>query len=190
MEIITFDQLNKMYEDNLFIPYTEYLRTNEWLLKRGKILARDNFTCQKCGKTETIDHYDENLRKTFYLWFGQEEWVRLNNMDEVAVPKVSISDKRYHLEIHHKFYIENRLPWNYDDDDLVTLCNWCHKEWHQNNDIELYTDDKLNKIRLDPCKRCDGMGWFEVFKHINNGVCFECNGRKFKQTLIKRTLNH
>lgn len=37
------------------------------------------------------------------------------------------------LVVHHKYYIRNLEPWNYQDDDAyVTLCLFCHKEWHKN----------------------------------------------------------
>lgn len=35
------------------------------------------------------------------------------------------------LHVHHMVYDADKLPWDYDNDDLVTLCNDCHKAWHQ-----------------------------------------------------------
>ncbi len=35
------------------------------------------------------------------------------------------------LHVHHKTYYPNRDLWDYDDDDLVTLCEYCHNEIHQ-----------------------------------------------------------
>jgi len=187
METISFEELKNSYSNSPYIPYAELLNTTEWPIKREQILIRDNFECQKCNKRKTIDHYDEKLRKHFHLWFGEEEWIRINNTsDRVLAPKVIVSDKPYHLEIHHKFYIEDRLPWDYENENLMTLCNWCHKEFHENNDVELYTKDGQSKIRLDVCKRCGGMGWFREYRHINNGICFECGGEKFNQILIKQ----
>ena len=31
------------------------------------------------------------------------------------------------LQVHHLLYYGNRDPWDYDDDDLITLCIFCHK---------------------------------------------------------------
>ena len=42
------------------------------------------------------------------------------------------------LNVHHKYYIEGRMPWDYPDDALVTLCEECHKREHQENEIEIY----------------------------------------------------
>jgi len=35
-----------------------------------------------------------------------------------------------HLQVHHKKYIKNRLAWEYDDSNLITLCSDCHKKIH------------------------------------------------------------
>lgn len=34
------------------------------------------------------------------------------------------------LEVHHKRYIKGRYPWEYKDDDLITLCEICHAKEH------------------------------------------------------------
>ena len=39
------------------------------------------------------------------------------------------SNKR-ELHAHHKFYYKGREPWEYNIDELETLCVWCHKAIH------------------------------------------------------------
>ena len=34
------------------------------------------------------------------------------------------------LNVHHKQYRVDRLPWQYPDDALITLCEDCHVEIH------------------------------------------------------------
>lgn len=34
------------------------------------------------------------------------------------------------LHIHHLKYIRGRLPWEYDNNNFITLCNDCHKKTH------------------------------------------------------------
>ena len=34
--------------------------------------------------------------------------------------------KNRYLHVHHKRYIKGLNPWEYDDDDLITLCERCH----------------------------------------------------------------
>ena len=39
-----------------------------------------------------------------------------------------------YLHVHHKRYIKGLKPWEYDDDDLITLCERCHDcETEMNN---------------------------------------------------------
>ena len=42
------------------------------------------------------------------------------------------------LNVHHLFYKRGAAPWEYDDDDLVTLCESCHKKEHDEINSELY----------------------------------------------------
>jgi len=35
------------------------------------------------------------------------------------------------LHVHHKRYVKGRKVWEYSDDELVTFCDECHKEWHR-----------------------------------------------------------
>lgn len=46
-------------------------------------------------------------------------------------------NKKNTLHVHHKRYIKNRLPWEYGDNDLITLCEKCHQNIHTkpNTDI-------------------------------------------------------
>lgn len=45
------------------------------------------------------------------------------------------------LVVHHKYYIHNLEPWNYRDDDVyVTLCLFCHKEWHKNLSAPIFNE--------------------------------------------------
>ncbi len=32
------------------------------------------------------------------------------------------------LHVHHKFYVFGREPWEYENDELITLCWECHEE--------------------------------------------------------------
>lgn len=39
----------------------------------------------------------------------------------------SCADKETTLHVHHRYYVRGRLPWQYDADCLVTLCEACHQ---------------------------------------------------------------
>lgn len=37
------------------------------------------------------------------------------------------------LQVHHVHYIEGRLPWQYPNYFLITVCRDCHKYYHDRN---------------------------------------------------------
>ena len=50
---------------------------------------------------------------------------------------------RLNLQVHHKYYLqypnhEKVLPWEYKDDALITLCDKCHKRWHEKHTVKTY----------------------------------------------------
>lgn len=80
------------------------------------------------------------------------------------------------LNIHHNYYIQGKMPWEYNDDVLVTLCETCHKKRHETQSIVMY-DSKLRKISdLRICDRCGGSGYLPQYNHVENGICFKCSG--------------
>lgn len=95
------------------------------------------------------------------------------------------------LNVHHKHYIIQHKAWEYDDDDLVTLCNECHAKVHQSLGAPVYSDKDgfVKEIPLTPCFRCGGTGYFPEYKHIEQGICFRCRGARFEE-LIQFMPNH
>jgi hypothetical protein len=60
-------------------------------------------------------------------------------------------DKRDNgIEIHHKYYIRHRLPWQYPDNCFMILCNSCHNAYHKLRKIPVYDD-----IDSKHCRRYD-----------------------------------
>lgn len=85
------------------------------------------------------------------------------------------------LHVHHKYYIRGRKPWEYDDDALITLCNWCHWDIHQKPDsIVIFDEGIIIPQNLILCSRCGGAGGFPERKHVQQGICFRCKGNRFE----------
>lgn len=81
------------------------------------------------------------------------------------------------LNIHHKYYIRDKEPWDYDNDALVTLCSFCHQKRHLKTSIPLYTLDKrVINSALPVCDRCQGTGYLPQYHYYMGGVCFKCHG--------------
>ncbi|MBV6640899.1 MAG: hypothetical protein KI791_09275 [Cyclobacteriaceae bacterium] len=171
--------------DSSSILYNDLLKTVEWQKRRESIVGRDNNKCTRCGKGPTIRHFRD------HLWIEAEEWIEsgyqkdLGALFEPKGLKMIASDKPYYLHVHHKYYIVNRLPWEYDDEALTTLCNWCHWELHENEEIEIFLDDGITKTEFTPCSRCNGAGWFPEYSHVEEGICFKCRGSMYEELLIK-----
>jgi len=43
-------------------------------------------------------------------------------------------DKETTLNVHHKQYFKGRSPWEYDNQQLTSLCKTCHEEHHNSDD--------------------------------------------------------
>lgn len=56
------------------------------------------------------------------------------------------------LHVHHKYYLEGKMPWDVPNDCLVTLCDICHKNEHKGKDIKSF-------VRKNPLKK--------IFKKLN-----------------------
>lgn len=48
------------------------------------------------------------------------------------------------LQVHHWFYEYGREPWEYDQEEVIVLCEGCHKEYHALlNDFRRYVFSKM-----------------------------------------------
>jgi len=81
------------------------------------------------------------------------------------------------LEVHHHFYEINTMPWDYDDDVLITLCSECHEreEFLKNFDVfeRRYlhrlgiTRNKLSRLTCALSKRFDPLHNSEINREFN-----------------------
>lgn len=53
------------------------------------------------------------------------------------------------LNVHHIKYIKNRMPWEYKDEELVTLCEKCHHAHHTQSNISIFDIKIGTKIHFD-----------------------------------------
>jgi len=54
-------------------------------------------------------------------------------------------DKSTQLHVNHRFYSDNRKPWDYEDDELDTLCAPCHEK----------STEQQRQLRRALCRACD-----------------------------------
>lgn len=82
------------------------------------------------------------------------------------------------LNVHHRYYIKGKAPWEYEDDALITLCEDCHKKAHLTH-IPVYREidrKRLLYCNAVRCSRCNGAGYLPQYEHVENGICFKCWG--------------
>ncbi|MDF3078020.1 MAG: hypothetical protein K0S09_1909 [Sphingobacteriaceae bacterium] len=174
--------------DGEYVPYLALLATLEWRDKRSEIIKRDDYRCTSCSHSATENHWDSKNQRLIHFWWGDDELTFVKNEEGkqvlTALPKITSASKPYHLQVHHRFYIRNKLPWDYSSEILTTLCNWCHQELHLNEVVKVYDEGNNLLTDLTPCSRCNGAGWFPEYDHVNAGLCYRCGGAKFEE-LIK-----
>lgn len=105
------------------------------------------------------------------------------NLNDIQVMTPYLSETPIFLNVHHKHYIIQHKAWEYEDDDLVTLCNECHTKVHKAIGAPVYSDENgyMKEVHLTPCHRCQGTGYFPEYKHVENGICFRCRGARFEE---------
>ncbi|MGI4870062.1 MAG: hypothetical protein ACRYFX_02655 [Janthinobacterium lividum] len=195
MEKNTVKQLEEKYGTSS-IPYSKLLLTKEWDEARKKVIGRDGCVCKNCGRGST----ESSNGNHFWLeWVVvklalsdadarqmEPEWRKGDAPIEVEAEGWEAIDahKPYHLEVHHKYYVFKNYPWEYPDDALVTLCNWCHQDVHDTTVIPVYSHTG-EALGYTPCHRCNGSGSFPEYSHVQSGVCFRCGGARYEELIQK-----
>lgn len=100
---------------------------------------------------------------------GRYEWICFKS-------DIKKEDIQPDLNVHHRYYIIDRMAWEYNQDALITLCQSCHQKEHELNPIFVYDEKGEIIYTAENCKRCDGSGYIPEYKYFQNGICFECYG--------------
>lgn len=87
------------------------------------------------------------------------------------------------LNVHHTYYQDGLLPWQYPHEALETYCQPCHKRLHDNVKIPRLDHNGNNIGFMTPCPRCAGTGWLEEFNYHQGGVCFCCQGARYTELM-------
>ena len=191
---IYFKNLLKSYQNNKNIPYAELLSTYEWHEFRGLIIERDNRKCVRCnleGSKKSDRLYTRKLTEEEEIAFN-EKYKKHNKEFEdspfklkFSFPTGVIDENPVILHVHHTYYIDGYLPWTYNSDSLITVCQKCHNEIHQSTIIPVYKNKtKAELLKLTPCEKCHGTGFIEKFYYYQEGVCFACMGNRFKEYCV------
>lgn len=101
----------------------------ELMIKHGLTLDMPEIKTPATPRTET---YREALHNPKWLEKRKIILARDNNTCTVCGSKKN-------LQVHHTFYYNGRrrrLPWEYPNKSLVTLCKDCHTKFHETCEVE------------------------------------------------------
>jgi len=187
--------------DKVFVYYSTQIENKDYVFaiairetdNNDLILSRHN---QKLKKIEEVRKYFNNFsperRDAAKILLSASYKLKQEELDKLIendfkIPAPPLVDKTKYdnwikvknLHIHHKYYQENYRAWEYPNDALITLCWFCHEALHKETEIEIR--DKFGNVinSKRTCTRCFGAGYIPHFSHIENGICFKCNGNRF-----------
>ena len=199
------EEINLLESDVRFTSYTDYdateltyeelLKIDEWQELRKQVLKESNYTCAICNSSETLKRWDSlerrwkyfevtipnNCRKyknTFEINGEVDSFYILDERD-IIFREV---EKHIHFQVHHRYYIEGRLPWDYHPKCFLTLCVDCHINLHKKSAVPymIWNDGKLiSWTKKIACDRCNGAGVLKEYNHVQGGICFKCRGRRY-----------
>lgn len=128
---------------------------NAWILPRHDI-PRDFDS--KISIYFSIEKSDELVNDSEQL-----EYTVINVVEDKSL----LNEERYFyvrgLQVHHEYYQEDKLPWEYPDVALTTLCWICHKKLHSQNIVKRFNQNGDEIGCLTPCFRCGGTGYFPQY---------------------------
>lgn len=108
------------------------------------------------------------------------------NYEKMQLKVPFISDYRINLNVHHKYYLFSAKAWQYPDEALITLCEHCHMQVHEEAPVKIYTYDANNQrieMNYTPCQKCHGAGYFPQWNHVEHGICFRCYGARYEELI-------
>jgi hypothetical protein len=154
--------------------YAALLQTPQWKQKRKQVIMKDKFRCQKCACMETISI--DNVPFTNPQLIGTYG-------EELHIFDMERKDFPITFHVHHPYYVLERNPWEYNTQELQTLCHDCHHLAHKNDTIYVFkTEADKSHVQVSDyilCNRCDGEGYLDRYHYHENGVCFKCDGACF-----------
>ena len=187
---VPYYTIKHLLDESGRIPYETLLSTSEWQQFRSVIIERDNHTCTRCNQPETTKlHPDDN---GYFRAPTQQEIDNVVQPPEfdlgggiiLKLKAPTITGKKIEnpiiLHVHHLYYIFDHLPWQYNNNALVTVCHECHTEIHKTQKIPTYDDQELEEeLNLVTCDKCFGTGFLQQYNYFHDGICFKCMGYKF-----------
>ena len=92
------------------------------------------------------------------------------------------------FDVHHKLYHLGKKKWEYDNDDLETLCWNCHFYISNFEGVPMYDTEGKFIAKSDQCFKCKGKGYIKEYAHHLDGICFKCKGTGYSRKIPLRII--
>ena len=167
--------------------YSFNVYKNEWGKHEGFFIIQLDSVLDllKQKKIETIGYND-------LLVCFEWKFVRFKILlrDNFCCQDCGAIDNMHH--VHHKYYLKDLMPWEIDENALVTLCRSCHTRRHEIEIIKVYKKAEnlfvSTSYQCVKCPRCNGTGYLPQYNHVEEGVCFLCHGNIINKTIFSDRL--
>ena len=102
---------------------------------------------------------------------------RLEIMDRDSFTCVSCGDNDNTLNVHHKTYKKGSEPWEYNDENFITLCEDCHTSIH----------DGIDQIKMNTCNtlKCEVLTSISRFDNL-----YDLNACNTLGLILNNNLNY
>lgn len=181
-------EMRKLRANTMPIPVTESESLKAWKARqKSDILSRPSVHALTQEKGLTAIRYVDLINSREWHLKRLEVLIR----DHYACQDCSKMNQKY-LQVHHNYYLADRLPWDIDNTALVTLCRDHHKGRHNGKVMKVYK--KVNGQLIETvnqntyCDRCSGMGYLPQFSHVQEGICFKCHGDCITRSIFSNQL--
>ena len=134
-------------------------------------------------------------KETYAELLRKPEWQkkRLEIMQRDDFTCQYCGSKERELQVHHRVYHKGAKPWEYDDSELITLCNRCHEieTEEKNYHYETFKDICSLARELGLSEQFIGVAFsymYSVFEAISNNEL--CDNDRFVSNLLLGTCNN
>lgn len=96
----------------------------------------------------TLTHETGNPNKSYSDKLKSPKWQkkRLEILNLRGFKCELCGDEENQIQVHHRFYLKGREPWQYDNDVFQVLCENCHDKNHKKEEIKEVFPEKYRKI--------------------------------------------
>lgn len=128
--------------------------------------------------------YSELLRSP--LW--QKKRLKILERDDFTCQHCGCKERE--LQVHHRIYHRGAKPWEYDDSELITLCNQCHEV-----ETEAKNQHYLDFMYISNLSRKIGLSelfleqLFFVFISSLESICANSYRELYQNTLFEAFIN-